>query len=111
VHARGTVVSLQLESDSDSSTYHPVVRFSTTDDSSVEFKDRVGTDPPAYHPGDTVAVLYDPELPQGTAIIDRGWWNWLLPGAVCLFGLLVGAAGLFMGRTGGSPQPAPSAFR
>ena len=64
-----------------------------------------------YHPGDTVAVLYDPELPQGTAIIDRGWWNWLLPGAVCLFGLLAGAAGLFMGRTGSSPQPAPSAFR
>jgi len=47
-----------------------------------------------------VAVLYDPELPQGTAIIDRGWWNWLLPGAVCLFGLMAGAAGLTISVAG-----------
>jgi hypothetical protein len=110
-HAPGTVAGLQAESDADSPTYHPVVRFSTPDGPSIEFKDRVGTDPPSYRAGDPVTVLYDPESPRDTAMIDRGLWNWLAPGALCLFGLIVGAAGLSLRRTGGAPQRSQSAFR
>jgi hypothetical protein len=50
----------------------------------VEFKDNVGTDPPSYRAGDKVTVLYLPANPQKDVIIDRGIWNWAIPGVVFL---------------------------
>lgn len=95
----GTVVRLQLDSGSENqSTYHPVVRFSVSAGQQVEFKDGVGTNPPSYHANDTVTVLYAPDSPQGTAIIDRGFWNWLPTVLLCLFGAILVAAGLQVRR-------------
>jgi hypothetical protein len=60
--------------------------------STVEFKDSVGTNPPSHRAGDKVTVLYLPGDPQRQAIIDRGFLlNWAIPGIVFLF-----AAGLAM---------------
>jgi hypothetical protein len=68
------------------------VQFRTQMNSTVEFKDSVGTNPPSHRTGDKVTVLYLPADPQRQAIIDRGLvLNWAIPGIVFLF-----AAGLPM---------------
>ena len=90
MRANGEVVRLVEESSSSSdggSVYYPVVRFRTAENVTIEFKDDVGSDPPARRPGDRTAVLYLPANP-GQAMIDRGIFNILLPG------LLFGGAGL-----------------
>ena len=94
LRAQGQVVRLNSEhgSGSGGSTYYPVVRFRTQTNSTVEFKDSVGTNPPSHRTGDKVTVLYLPGDPQRQAIIDRGFvLNWAIPGIVFLF-----AAGLAM---------------
>ena len=68
------------------------MRFRTAGNSTVEFKDSVGSNPPSHRTGDKVTVLYLPGDPQRQAIIDRGFvLNWLIPAVVFLF-----AAGLAM---------------
>jgi hypothetical protein len=92
LRAQGQVVRLNSEhgSGSNGSTYYPVVQFRTQMNSTVEFKDSVGTNPPSHRAGDKVTVLYLPGDPQRQAIIDRGFvLNWAIPGIVFLF-----AAGL-----------------
>lgn len=90
--AAGEVVRLVEEessSDDGGSVYYPVVRYHTASGIAVEFKDSIGTNPPAYRGGEHVGVLY-----SGTeAIIDRGVLNAAAP--VLLFGFgaaLVGVA-------------------
>ena len=94
LRAPGQVVRMNSEHGSGSSgtTYYPVVRFRTAGNSTVEFKDSVGSNPPSHRTGDKVTVLYLPGDPQRQAIIDRGFLlNWLIPAIVFLF-----AAGLAM---------------
>jgi hypothetical protein len=92
----GTVASLEAMHSDNSTTYHPVVEFATVRGDHVRFRDSVGSNPPSFHVGDQVTVLY---LANDThsAIIDRGLVNWLPPGATLLFGALLcfgGARGL-----------------
>jgi hypothetical protein len=94
LRAQGQVVRLNSEHSSGSggSTYYPVVRFRTQTNSTVEFKDSVGTNPPSHRMGDQVTVLYLPGDPQRQAIIDRGFvLNWTIPAIIFLI-----AAGLAM---------------
>ncbi len=94
LRAQGQVVRMNSESRSSGGgyTYYPVVRFRTAANTTVEFKDSVGTNPPTHRAGDKVTVLYLPGDPQREAIIDRGFvLNWAIPGVVFLF-----AAGLAM---------------
>jgi len=86
MRAPGVVRSLELSSaGSESPTFYPLVNFKTQDGIDSHFKDRFGRDPPAYHPGDQVTVLYMADAPA-RAIIDHGIWNWLPSVAVFLFG-------------------------
>jgi hypothetical protein len=88
--APGEIIRLDEESRSDSSSYYPIVRFSTGSNTSVEFRDDAGSNPPLYQPGDKVTVLYLPGNPQSTAIIDRGlWWNWTIPVIALAFATLL----------------------
>jgi hypothetical protein len=94
LRAEGRVVRMNSESRSSGGgyTYYPVVRFRTAGNSTVEFKDSVGTNPPMHRTGDKVTVLYLPGDPQRQAIIDRGFvLNWAIPAVIFLF-----AAGLAM---------------
>ncbi|MCM2344615.1 MAG: DUF3592 domain-containing protein [Alphaproteobacteria bacterium] len=83
VKTRGEVVRLISKSDSEGTTYYPVIGFTTQDGKDVEFSDNVGSNPPSAERGDEVAVLYNPERPSD-AIVDRGWFN-LLPGVGLLW--------------------------
>jgi hypothetical protein len=86
--AQGQVVRLKSEYSSGSNgghyTSYAIVRFRTENNVTVEFKDNVGADPPTYRAGDRVTVLYLPANPQKDVIIDRGIWNWAIPGVVFL---------------------------
>ena len=89
VRATGTVVGLHLESSSNSSTYHALVRFTDLSGTDIQFKDSVGSNPPSHRAGDTVTVLYLPGDAQRSATVDRGVWNWIGPVAAGAFGLLL----------------------
>jgi uncharacterized protein DUF3592 len=93
VRAPGAVVSLVEKSDSDGSSYYPVVRFRDSTGSEVRFKDRFGSNPPSYHVGDTVTVLYEREK-ASAAMIDRGFWNWLPASLLAALGGVFTFAGL-----------------
>ena len=84
--APGTVVFLELKTTLHGSTYYPVVQFATREGTAVQFRDGMGSNPPAYHEGDPVNVLYFRNLPERTATIDRGFWDWLAPGILCVMG-------------------------
>jgi hypothetical protein len=84
----GEVIALADGSNTDSTTYHAVVRFQAAGDT-IEFKDSVGSNPPAHSVGDHVTVLYQRQSPRDTAVIDRGAWNRLPSVLVAGFGLLL----------------------
>jgi hypothetical protein len=94
LHSMGMVTRLESSSGSDSTTYHAVVAFSPNKLGLIEFKDSLGSNPPAYRNGEQVKVLYLKDNPQKSAVIDRGLWNWLVPsllgigGALCLAGFV-----------------------
>lgn len=70
----GTVTHLESRSDSDGTTYYPVIKFDTPEGKSSTFKDSFGSSPPMYKTGEKVKVMYDPSSPYRTKI-DHGRWN------------------------------------
>jgi hypothetical protein len=82
LRAPGQVVRLKQESSSGQSSYYAIVRFRTARNETIEFKDDVGSNPPGHRPGDKVSVLYLADDPRQEAIIDRGIWNWAIPGTI-----------------------------
>jgi hypothetical protein len=94
--ALGTVAFLELKATLHGSSYYPVVEFTTEDGMTVQFRDRMGSRPPAYHEGDSVLVLYFPASPRESATIDRGLLNWLVPGVLCLLGGVLATVALWV---------------
>ncbi len=94
----GRVVDLKSEYSSDSTTYYPVVAYQRLTGETVEFKSKVGSNPPMNQTGDMVRVLYDPDK-LDKAMIDRGIWNWAASGGCIIGGLLLTwlALGTFAG--------------
>ncbi len=68
--------------------YHAIVRFADAGGKEYTFRDKLGASHAVYDEGEQVTVLYKPENPQDSAAIDRGIFNWIVPGALGLFGLL-----------------------
>ena len=66
--AQGTVVELVRSQSSDSTTYRPVVRYSTQSGEQVEFTSSAGSNPPSYSKGEQVEVLYQPLQPAQARI-------------------------------------------
>jgi hypothetical protein len=80
VEAPGTVIEMVRVRDSDSGSYMfaPLVRFATAEGKTIEFQSTLQTNPPAYHAGESVTVLYDPAKPNSAAI--SGWFSiWAVP--------------------------------
>lgn len=102
--AQGEVVRLQEthssgNNNTNSTSYYPVVTFTAQDGSVITFQDSVGSNPPSYHNGESVAVLYAPAQAERSAMIDRGNWNWAIPGVMGAFGLALIASGFGMLRS------------
>lgn len=70
--ASGKVVRLERSSGSRHTSYYPVVQFrEPASQQTVEFRHRVGSNPPLYRVGEEVGVLYSPNVPRD-AMIDGG---------------------------------------
>jgi hypothetical protein len=70
-------------------SYHPVVVFAF-EDRAIQFTDRFATSTADWskvprNSDGTTNVLFDPN-DLSTATIDRGLWNWLVPGTVFALG-------------------------
>ena len=94
VRAPGKVFELVPGASRRAFGYNPVVRFTTASGASVQFKDNHGSNPPEYRVGDDVQVLYLANASSTSAVIDRGIWNWVLPGAFGFAGALLIALGM-----------------
>ncbi len=80
-------------SETSQGTHYSVVQFETAGGSEITFRDAIGSSHPIDKKGEIVGVIYDPaDLER--AMIDRGLWNWAIPGGCWFFGGLVFAASL-----------------
>jgi hypothetical protein len=99
-HATGTVIDLSEDSTSDGTVYYPVVRFTTAEGRTVEFRSSTGSSSPP-DVGDRVEVLYDSDDPQDaklSSFFDLWLWTIALGGLGFMFSafaLLAPGFGLF----------------
>ena len=115
VEVQGLVIEMVRVRDSEDKGYlfFPIVRYRTVDGTTHEFESGLRTNPPAYHAGQTVAVVYDPLVPQSAAI--RGVLSlWLMPIILNFIGtifLAIGTAMMLMSNWASRvlDQPTPSA--
>lgn len=75
--------------------YYPVVAFEDSKHHSVQFTQQGGSSSPSYNKGDEVEVIYLESDPSGTAIIDEGMWNWIVPGSLGLLGIIFAIGGVW----------------
>jgi hypothetical protein len=96
----GTVIDLSEDFSSDDGTVHTVVRFTSAEGRTVEFRSSTGSSSPP-DVGDRVDVLYDPDDPQDAELsgfFDLWLWAIALGGlgiAFTTFALLAPGFGLF----------------
>ncbi len=97
VEADGEVIDLDRSrsSSSSSTTYRPVVAFTTATGKRIEFTSSVGSSPPSHRVGERVKVLYQPGDPQSARIKSffHLWFGFLI---VFALGLVFAAIGLTM---------------
>ena len=106
VKVQGTVVDVEEETSRRSTTYHPVVRFTTTDGRTVSFTSGMGFSVRQPRIGSAVPVRYRQDDPE-QAEIERAY-IWIAPAAPSLLvgvGLLVAAVNVYTDE----PQVAPAA--
>ncbi len=65
---QGTVVELISKRSDNSTTYAPLVSFTTKAGNKIEFTSAVSSNPPSYSEGESVEVLYDPADPKDASI-------------------------------------------
>lgn len=94
IRAEGKVIEMKSRSSDDGYVYYPVVRFSTSSGKNITFDGKSASNPPMYDTGEKVTVLYLENSPKNSAIIDHGFWNWILPGVLGAIGFLFFFLGL-----------------
>ena len=106
LHTTGQVVDVKQELHTDTKhrqgygdiktqhmMYYPIVKFDDSQHHSVQFTQQGGSSSPSHNKGDSVEVIYLEIDPQGTAIINEGMMNWIVPGALGGMGLVFALAG------------------
>lgn len=87
--AHGRVIRVQPRSGRHGIDYCPVVEFQTNYGEKIIFTSSMGSSRPSFHPGEVVAVLYDPGDPKH-AYIRSFMEFWGTPVVVCALGLIFG---------------------
>jgi hypothetical protein len=82
--AEGTVVDLVQSRSSNSTMYSPVVRYNTATGELIEFVSSVSSNPPGYHKGEKVEVMYSPSEPSKASIntFFNLWFGHLILGGL-----------------------------
>jgi hypothetical protein len=93
ISAQGQVVEMAGAEAGDSDIVYPVVVFTDSQGRSIRFYDRKGQEQSEISVGDAVEVLYVPDDPEKTAMIDRGMMNYLRPLLLLLGGTVFAIAG------------------
>jgi hypothetical protein len=88
IGTKGEVIGFQETRSSNFINFYPVVRFLDSSNRPYEFKDRTGGSPPTLKVGEKVNVIYST---KGSfhPFIDKGIWNWAIPGGMIGFGTMV----------------------
>ncbi len=96
--AKGTVtnISTSIDPDDESTSYCPVVEFTTKAGQVVSYDSNVCSSPAAYAVGDKVDVYYDPQNPQN-ARLNTFWSQNLSSLSLFCLGLPFLLIGLFLG--------------
>lgn len=99
IKTQGTVIDLiknvDTDSDGDSSTtYSPVVSFTTNTGQKVETKTSISSNPPSHEIGDLVSIYYNPKEPK-KIMIDSFMDKYFLPIIFGAFGLIFSSIGGF----------------
>ena len=94
LRAPGEIARVESRQSTDSegrsqTMYYPVVSFRDQTEQEIEFTSKFGSSSTPYRRGDPVEVLYSRTNPHSDAMIDRGLWNWAVPGGLTAFGLLI----------------------
>ncbi len=92
--APGEIVRFHYSTDSDGTTYYPVVQYRHPASGNIEFKHNVGSSHPSRSIGDEVTVLYS-EQDAKDAMIDGGFWNHAVPLIVLTLSILLTLLGLY----------------
>ncbi len=99
---RAEVVGMQERAGNNHRTrvYYPVLRYRTQQGATKEVVSSVGSTPPRYKEGDSVAVLYDPAKPEDVRIHSfiNVWVAPLVLGSLGVILTLVGAGVTFFLR-------------
>ncbi|CAM3882825.1 Inner membrane protein YmfA [Vibrio aerogenes CECT 7868] len=74
-------------------TYYPIVSFQTAEGEMIEFKSSTGSNPPSFSRGETVEVVYQPDLPEHAEIYSF-LHLWLGPLIFGIFGSLFSLIGV-----------------
>lgn len=78
ITVKGTVTELLPSRSDNSTTYKPVVSFTTKDGKQIQYTSSVSSNPPSYEVGETVEIFYDPADPHDANI--NGFASlWLAP--------------------------------
>jgi hypothetical protein len=87
-----------MEEDSDGDSAHAVISFADASGHTVQFTDAVAQNPPEFHSGDAVNVIYLANDPEKSAIVDRGVSNYLGPVVMLFFGTVFSVVGVLLVR-------------
>ncbi|WP_224240469.1 DUF3592 domain-containing protein [Hyalangium gracile] len=99
--ARAEVVAVQQRTGSNrQKSYYPVFRYRTEQGATKDVVSSVGSNPPRYKEGDSLAILYDPAKPDSVRIHSffNVWAGALILGAIGVIFLIV--AGITMATSG-----------
>ncbi|MGZ8397592.1 MAG: DUF3592 domain-containing protein [Gemmatimonadales bacterium] len=106
VEADGRVTDLERShsrsSSGSSTTYRPVVEFTTATGKHIEFVSSVGSSPPSHRVGEAVKVLYNPANPQSARIKSffQLWFGFLIVFALGLVFATIGLGMILVRRRG-----------
>jgi hypothetical protein len=84
---KGTVDHMKYRHDSDGVSYAPVFQFKTLSGESIQVAEMVYSNPPQFHAGQVVDILYDPQNPK-RARINKGSNLYFVPLLLAGMGLL-----------------------
>lgn len=113
--ASGTVISNVSHSDDDGYTYSPVVSFTTKEGELKQFESNNASEPPAYHVGEKIEVLYDPANPDHAQINNffESWLGCIILGFIGAMFSIVGFIAIFFRGTAANqniPGPQTNGF-
>ncbi|WET02125.1 DUF3592 domain-containing protein [Flavobacterium sp. YJ01] len=94
--AQGTVVEMIPKRSKDSTTYSPVVSFTTKSGQTITYTSSVSSNPPSYDIGENVQIFYDPTNPNDAEIngFFSLWLGVIILGFIGIVFFLIGSLGV-----------------